>query len=170
VFAQSCRALARLPAGPALEGGARGVDRGLGVVHGCARDRGDLVLGRGIENVETAAVGGFAPFAADPQIGRNVSKKVVVSRTHGCDLITHESSCASNTCVNGLRSRAVAAYSMYSPPPCGEGLGVGVARLVHQCCHTHHPPSPALPHKGGGSTPSSRRILCIIRRIRRLTP
>src|SRR5262249_19878172 len=33
-FAQDFRALARLPAGPALEGGARGVDRGLGVVHG----------------------------------------------------------------------------------------------------------------------------------------
>src|SRR5207245_1055414 len=67
--------------GPALEGGARGVDRGLGVVHGCARDRGDLVLGRGIENIETAAVGGFAPFAADPQVGRNVGKKIFVHGT-----------------------------------------------------------------------------------------
>src|SRR5215831_16746863 len=66
----------------------RGIDRGLGVLHGCARDRGDRVLGGGVEDVEPAAVGGFAPFAADPEIGRNIGKEVVVSRTHGCSLTT----------------------------------------------------------------------------------
>src|SRR5947207_1885733 len=50
-----------------------------------------------------------------------------------------------------------AAHSMRSPPPCGEGLGVVVVRLVRSwrhCRHTAPPPSPPLPHKGGGSKPS----------------
>jgi hypothetical protein len=47
-----------------------------------------------------------------------------------------------------------AAHSVCSPPPCWEGLGVGVVRLMRRRCHTEPPPSPALPHKGGGSTPS----------------
>src|SRR5262249_25434514 len=51
-----------------------------------------------------------------------------------------------------------AAHLVRSPPPCGEGSGVGVVRFF--CRWRHHylaasPPSPALPHKGGGSTPSS---------------
>src|SRR5262249_12143217 len=93
-LAQDFGALARLPAGPALEGIARRIDRGLGVLHGRARDRSDLVLGRRVEHVETAAVGGFAPFAANPQIGRHVGEQVVISRAHGCNLITLNSSCA----------------------------------------------------------------------------
>src|SRR5262245_55147017 len=36
-----------------------------------------------------------------------------------------------------------------SPPPCGEGLGVGV--LLKRELSAARPPSPALPHKGGGS-------------------
>jgi hypothetical protein len=47
-----------------------------------------------------------------------------------------------------------------SPPPCGEGLGVGVARFFRRWRHralTASPPSPTLPHKGGGSTPSVGR-------------
>src|SRR6516165_10547003 len=47
-----------------------------------------------------------------------------------------------------------------SPPPCGEGLGVGVVRFFHEWRHralTASPPSPTLPHKGGGSTPSAGR-------------
>jgi tRNA pseudouridine32 synthase/23S rRNA pseudouridine746 synthase len=39
-----------------------------------------------------------------------------------------------------------------SPPPCGEGLGVGVARSVANVDALPHltTPHPALPHKGGG--------------------
>jgi itaconate CoA-transferase len=50
------------------------------------------------------------------------------------------------------------ADSVRSPPPCGEGLGVGVARFFRRWRLRHltaSPPSPALPHKGGGSTPSA---------------
>src|SRR5262249_6119327 len=42
---------------------------------------------------------------------------------------------------------------------CGEGLGVGVVRFFHGWRHRHltaPPPSPTLPHKGGGSRPRSR--------------
>src|SRR5215831_14166242 len=49
------------------------------------------------------------------------------------------------------------AYSVCSPPPCGEGLGVGVVRFVRSWRHQNYtdlPPSPPLPHKGGGSRPS----------------
>jgi hypothetical protein len=45
-----------------------------------------------------------------------------------------------------------------SPQPAGEGLGVGVARFFRRWRHralTAPPPSPPLPHKGGGSTPSA---------------
>src|SRR5437588_758356 len=48
-----------------------------------APDAGVLVLGRGIDHVETRAVGCLAPFAADPQIGRHVGEQVVV---HGHDI------------------------------------------------------------------------------------
>jgi hypothetical protein len=34
-----------------------------------------------------------------------------------------------------------------SPPPCGEGSGVGVRELSARCS----PPTPTLPRKGGGS-------------------
>src|SRR5262249_12937953 len=50
-----------------------------------------------------------------------------------------------------------AAHSVHSPPSCGEGLGVGVVRFFRRWRHralTASPPSPTLPHKGGGSTPS----------------
>src|SRR5262249_18465818 len=33
-----------------------------------------------------------------------------------------------------------AAHSVRPPPPCGEGLGVGVARLAHRSCPTRYPP------------------------------
>ena len=35
----------------------------------------------------------------------------------------------------------------FSPPPCGEGSGVGVSK---QCVRLWLPPSPTLPRKGGG--------------------
>src|SRR4029079_3955813 len=44
-----------------------------------AGDIGDLPLGRRIDHVEARAVGGFFPFAADPEIGRDIGEKVVVS-------------------------------------------------------------------------------------------
>src|SRR5262245_51203275 len=53
--------------------------------------------------------------------------------------------------------RARGAHSVRSPPPCGEGSGVGVVRFSCRWHHRHlaaSPPSPALPHKGGGSKPS----------------
>jgi tRNA pseudouridine32 synthase / 23S rRNA pseudouridine746 synthase len=37
-----------------------------------------------------------------------------------------------------------------SPPPCGEGLGVGVAALDAPTSHNVPTPLPTLPHKGGG--------------------
>src|SRR5262249_4207673 len=55
-----------------------------------------------------------------------------------------------------------AAHSMRSPPPCGEGLGVGVVRFVRSwrhCRHTAPPPSPPLPHTGAGSKRSLPRGL-----------
>ena len=45
-----------------------------------------------------------------------------------------------------------------SPPPCGEGLGVGVAPLVRWRFTKRRPPSPTLPRKGGGSTPPLRLV------------
>src|SRR6266705_925584 len=45
-----------------------------------------------------------------------------------------------------------AAYSVRSPPPCGEGLGVGVVRFLRRWRHhdlAASPPSPPSPHKGG---------------------
>jgi len=54
------------------------LDGCLGVLDASARYRRDDVLGRRIDHVEAAAIGGFAPFAADPQIGRNVGEKIVV--------------------------------------------------------------------------------------------
>src|SRR5258705_22184 len=72
-------------------------DRGLCILDGRARHRRDLVVGRGIEDVEAAAVGGAAPFAPDPQVGRHVGEEIVVSRTHG-DLITSGSLCAAEPC------------------------------------------------------------------------
>ncbi len=43
-----------------------------------AGDRGDLLLGRRIDHVEARAVGGFAPLAADPEVGRHVGEQIVV--------------------------------------------------------------------------------------------
>src|SRR6516225_4086428 len=57
--------------------------------------------------------------------------------------------------------RSEAAYSVHSPPPCGEGLGVGVARLAQRRLPYAPPPSPTLPHKGGGSRLSSPLVLII---------
>ncbi len=51
-LAQDLAALARLLRRPAVEGGARRIDRGLGVFDGGARHRGDLALGRRIDHVE----------------------------------------------------------------------------------------------------------------------
>src|SRR5207245_2577719 len=59
----------------------RCVDRGLSVRDGRARDRGDLVLGRRIDDVEAALIGGRAPFPPDPQIGRNIRGQIIVHRT-----------------------------------------------------------------------------------------
>src|SRR5262249_61139755 len=50
-----------------------------------------------------------------------------------------------------------AAHSVHSPPPCGEGLGVGVVRFFHRWRHrtlTASPPSPTLPHNGGTTRPT----------------
>jgi hypothetical protein len=44
-----------------------------------------------------------------------------------------------------------AAPEAFSPPPSGEGLGVGVSFIhIHQLCGL--PPSLTLPRKGGGKT------------------
>jgi len=46
-----------------------------------------------------------------------------------------------------------AAREAISPPPCGEGLGVGVSP-IHYLCGL--PPSLTLPRKGGGKTTTCR--------------
>jgi tRNA pseudouridine32 synthase / 23S rRNA pseudouridine746 synthase len=38
-----------------------------------------------------------------------------------------------------------------SPPPCGEGLGVGVPKLADGCCHPHYPPPQPSPTRGEGA-------------------
>jgi hypothetical protein len=40
----------------------------------------------------------------------------------------------------------------FSPPPCGEGSGVGVVQWGTCRAITSRPPTPTLPHKGGGSS------------------
>jgi hypothetical protein len=45
-----------------------------------------------------------------------------------------------------------AAYSVCSPPPCGEGLGVG--GVVETEVLPFLPPSLTLPRKGGGNAPA----------------
>ena len=77
-LAQDLAALARLLRGPGRLRGGGGVDRRLGIIDRGARDRGDLVLGRGIDHVEARAVGGFAPLAADPEVGRDVGEEIFV--------------------------------------------------------------------------------------------
>src|SRR5262249_18780609 len=77
-LAQDFCALARLARRPAFEGVGRRVDGGLGVLDARARNRSDLVLGRGVDDVEALIVGGLAPFSADPEVGRDVSEKIVV--------------------------------------------------------------------------------------------
>jgi hypothetical protein len=48
---------------------------------------------------------------------------------------------------------ALAASVVNSPPPCGEGLGVGV-RLTQNLCFI--PPTQTLPPKGGGNGESAQ--------------
>src|SRR5581483_7055438 len=48
------------------------------VPHRGAGNAGALALGRRIDDVEAAAIRGFAPFAADPQIGRHIVEKIFV--------------------------------------------------------------------------------------------
>ena len=81
-LAQNLAAFARLFGGPAREGGACCIECGLRVLDGGAGDRRNLVLGRRIDHVEAAAVRGFPPLAADPQIGRDVREQIIV---HGTD-------------------------------------------------------------------------------------
>src|SRR5713226_3521604 len=51
-----------------------------------------------------------------------------------------------------------AAYSVCSLPPCGGGLGRGVARFGNAGASISRPPPPTPPHKGEGSTASVRYI------------
>jgi hypothetical protein len=83
-LAQNLAALARLLRGPCGECVACGVDGGLRVIDARARDRGDRALGRRIDDIEALAVGGLAPFSADPEIGRDVGEKIFV---HGLFLL-----------------------------------------------------------------------------------
>ena len=145
-LAQDFGALARLPAGPAREGIARGIDRGLGVLHGRARHRGDLVLGRGIENVEAAAVGGFAPLAADPEIGRNIGEKIVVSwELIGDDLIR----CPALHRVLGASPRLPGAGSRRWAE-----RGIGLAQTREPPCDLHA----RLPRKRGDERSARARL------------
>ena len=85
-------ALPRLASGPALEGAFGGVKRGFGVIDGGTGDRGNLPFSCRIDHVKSAAIGGLAPFAANPEVRWNVGEKIFVhgtslyTRCHGWDL------------------------------------------------------------------------------------
>ncbi len=70
--------LARLLRGPGRESGVGRIDCGLGVLNRGAGHRSDGLFGRRVDDVETAAVGGLFPFAADPEVGRHVGEKIFV--------------------------------------------------------------------------------------------
>ncbi len=54
---------------------------------------------------------------------------------------------------------AIAASSVCSPPPCGGGVGGGGRSWRRPLAQQQGPPSPPLPHKGGGSRPSPPHAL-----------
>src|SRR5262245_59142117 len=58
-------------------------------------------------------------------------------------------------CVCSFRDSA--AYTVCSPPPCGEGLGVGVRIAWRGSCGQQLPPSPSLPQPAAG-LPASGKI------------
>jgi hypothetical protein len=60
-------------------------------------------------------------------------------------------------CIDMSLSPADAAPALGPPPPCGEGLGVG----VHIGSLSSVPPSLTLPHKGGGNVPPLLRQRCL---------
>jgi len=80
-LAQDLCPLTGPPRSPSTEGVLSRVDRGSSVLHRGARHGRNHVLGRGIENVEPRAIGGFAPSPADPKIGRDSRQQIVVHRT-----------------------------------------------------------------------------------------
>ncbi len=88
----------------------------LGVLHARARHGSDLVLGRRVDHVEARAVGGFAPFAADPEVGRNVGEEVVV---HGHDAILQL--CSERRTVSAMRS-TVGSTASSSASAAGSGI------------------------------------------------
>src|SRR6266516_4667549 len=60
-------------------------------------------------------------------------------------------------CVLSYLTHYGATHSVRSPPPCGEGLGVGVVRFfagVATEISPYHPLPIPPPHNGGGSRPS----------------
>src|SRR5712691_8287529 len=59
---------------------------------------------------------------------------------------------------SGEVGSAQAANSVCSLPPCGGGLGRGVAQFGNAGASISRPPPPTPPHKGEGSTPSVRHI------------
>ena len=77
-LAQDLGALTRLLSRPAGERRLRRIDGRLRVLDRGARHVADLLLGRRIDDVEARAVGGLLPLAADPQIGGNIGKQIVV--------------------------------------------------------------------------------------------
>src|SRR5215475_12392613 len=65
-----------------------------------------------------------------------------------------------------------AAYSVCSPPTCGEGLGVGVVRFLPRSRHHYlaaSPPSPPSPKRGEGAD-RVRRLADSTPRERALSP
>src|SRR6476620_1005902 len=56
--------------------------------------------------------------------------------------------------VGGRVGAAQAAMAVCSLPPCGGGLGRGVAVVSRDTSANRYPPPPTPPHKGEGSTPS----------------
>ena len=58
-----------------------------------------------------------------------------------------------------IETMIVSRTPLGSPPPCGEGLGVGVPRSFRGRQPTQLPPSPPLPLKGGGSRAAPRPLL-----------
>ena len=86
-LAQDFAPLARLAGSPLHRRAFCGIERGHGIVDGCAGDRRYRLFGRRIDHVHARAVRGGTPAAADIEVGRNVGEQVVVVRNSHGDLI-----------------------------------------------------------------------------------
>ena len=99
-----------------------------------------ILMGWPCGHADCARAAGGASGAARPAAAATNRLRRVMSRRAGA--LTHPDREAGPL----LKARR----PFFSPPPCGEGSGVGVVRMGHLMCHTSRPSAPTLPRKGGG--------------------